>query len=84
VGGLLLAALIAPACPGQPLAPQACNEKPHPAACSPPAAAWIERQQKAEQVPCSPLTNLPLEHLVLTTNRFMRSMIASMQPGAGG
>ena len=54
-----------------------------PPAC-PSAAAWIERQQRAEQAPCSPLTNLPLEHLVLTTNRFMRSMIASMKPGAGG
>ena len=49
--------------------------------CLPCAAAWIEQQQAAGQAPCSPLTGLPLEHLALTTNLALRSLIASLTAG---
>jgi len=43
------------------------------------AAGWITRQVAAGQVPCSPLTGLPLEELTLRPNRALRSVIVSMQ-----
>ena len=42
-------------------------------------AGWIKRQQDAHKRPTSPLTNLPLEHLMLTPNLAVRKMLASMQ-----
>jgi hypothetical protein len=33
----------------------------------------------AKRTPCSPLTNLPLEHLTLCPSRLVRDMIASMR-----
>jgi hypothetical protein len=33
----------------------------------------------AKQAPCSPLTNLPLEHLALCPSRLVRGMLASMR-----
>ena len=47
-------------------------------------AAWIEQQQAAGQAPRSPLTGLPLEHLVLTPNLALRSLIASLGAGQLG
>ncbi|EFN51028.1 hypothetical protein CHLNCDRAFT_141504 [Chlorella variabilis] len=41
--------------------------------------AWIARQKAAGQAPCSPLTNLPLEHLMLTPVRALRSLVAGAQ-----
>lgn len=43
------------------------------------AAAWIAQQQAAGQAPRSPLTGLPLSHLILNENRLARSLIASLQ-----
>ena len=42
-------------------------------------AAWIKRQTDAKQAPCSPLTNLPLEHLRLCPSPLVGGMIASMR-----
>ena len=33
----------------------------------------------AKQAPCSPLTNLPLEHLTLCPSRLAHAMIANMR-----
>lgn len=41
--------------------------------------AWIARQAAAGQPPCSPLTNLPLEHTALAPNRMARAVIAAMR-----
>ncbi|PSC71100.1 putative DNA-3-methyladenine glycosylase 2 [Micractinium conductrix] len=40
--------------------------------------AWIARQQAAGQVPCSPLTNLPLAHTRLAPNRVVGRLIAGL------
>ena len=57
-----------------------------PSDCLAAPAAWIEQQQAAGKAPCSPLTGLPLEHLALTPNLALRSLIASLkasgQPGS--
>ncbi len=55
---------------------QFCSN-PH-AACTP-IAAWIARQKAAGQAPCSPLTNQPLEHLMLTPVWALRSLVAGAQ-----
>lgn len=39
-------------------------------------AAWIRRQDAAGVQPCSPLTNLPLSHLILRPNPAARSAAA--------
>jgi hypothetical protein len=41
-------------------------------------AAWIARQKAAGQAVCSPLTNQPLEHMMLTPVRALRVMVADL------
>jgi hypothetical protein len=43
-----------------------------------PAAAWIARQVAAGLAPCSPLTNVPLPHTELQTNRVVRRLTAAL------